>query len=196
MQDKSQAKEVGNLFHIYGAVDQHVEANHDRREQVRPLLPSYGRPRAHWFRRYAKTTGLTDLEKPETRVSNALTALAQSKPRGRMRARRLLAVSAAAQAFPELSDQDLAAAAVGPDKQPDVDELVRLLKERPRDSQSGRDERWIGLAESNETPNDLGPRPCFGDLAWVTVNGDTDLVPTLKTVLEARDPVRSCRSLL
>ncbi len=188
MQDKSQTKEVGTLFHIYGAVDQHVEANPDRREQVRPLLPSYGRPRAHWFRRYAKTTGLTDLEKPETRVSNALTALAQSKPRGRMRARRLLAVSAAAQAFPELSDQDLAAAAVGPGQQPDVDELVRLLKAQPRDSQSGRDERWTDLAESKETPNDLGPRPCSGALAWVTVDGDTDLVPTLKTVLEVEIP--------
>jgi hypothetical protein len=195
---ESGARDLGNLFGIYGAIDQHLEERRRPQElgRISPLLPAYGRRRPHWFggfRDFSTKTGHADpgaLGDPRSRVEAALTDLAQYKPRGRMRARRYLAISAAAQTFPDLDNRDLASAAVGRELGDDEDKdgrdlATRLRSRPPSDSQAGRDTWWGRVLGANLVPAGVGPRPCSGDLSWVTLNGDRDLVPTLKTVFDA-----------
>jgi hypothetical protein len=112
-----------------------------------------------------------------------------------MRARRLYAVAVAAQAFPDIPPRKLAAAALGPDELEDgpegnvrANKLAARLRSKPEtDTQGGRDAWWDRLLDPWLIPDagGVGPRPCSGALSWVTVHGDRDLVPTLKTVFDA-----------
>jgi hypothetical protein len=182
-------RQVTKLFEIYGAVDQQVEdrmrpEEHDR---ISRLLPVYQGPRAYWFRSYVETRGLAQQE-PESRAREALAGLAEIEPRGRLKARRVFAAAAAAHAFPNLSARELADAVWGRGELSDEDAegLASLLRKTPDDSQSGRDASWEPLRKTKLTPEGLGPRPCSGQLAWATVDGDQDLVATLKTEFDAK----------
>jgi hypothetical protein len=168
------------------------------------ILPVYRRADAHWFRDFARTTGLAEkwkMEEPQTRVRTALTGLAKIKPRGRLRARRLFAVAVAAHAFPELPARLLASAVQEPGELPEGEEgdaqaqkVKALLRRRPdSDNQHGRDVWFDRLRHSKLTLDGVGERPCSGTLAWVKVNGDRDLVPTLKTVFDAYIPFDAAR---
>jgi hypothetical protein len=115
-----------------------------------------------------------------------------------MQARRLLAVSAAAQTFPDLDNRDLASAAVGrelpDDEKAHAQELAARLRSRPpSDDQAGRDTWWGRMRGAQLVPEGVGPRPCSGELSWVTLNGDRDLVPTLKTVFDVNLSFESAR---
>jgi hypothetical protein len=198
-------REVANLFELYGAVDEQVEGDKltpEDRDVLLRILPVYRRADAHWFRDFAKTTRLAEkwkIAEPKTRVGTALTGIAKIKPRGRLRARRLFAVAVAAQAFPELPARLLASAVLGPGELPEGEEgdaraqkLKALLRRGPdSDDSDGRDAWFDGLRQS--APDGIGARPCSGTLAWVKVNGDRDLVPTLKTVFNAYIPFDDAR---
>ena len=187
--DLDGSRQVTKLFEIYGAVDQQVEEQMrpDEQDRISRLLPVYRRPRAHWFRSYVETHDLAR-QAPEPRAREALAGLAEIEPRGRLKARRVFAAAAAAQAFPNLSARELADAGVGKGALSDGDAemLASLLRKTPDDSQAGRDTWWEPVRETKLTPDGLGPRPCSGQLAWATVNGDEDLVATLKTVFDAK----------
>ena len=187
--DLNGSRQVTKLFEIYGAVDQQVEEQMRpaEQDQISRLLPVYRRPRAHWFRSYVKTRGLPRQE-PESRAREALAGLAEIEPRGRLKARRVFAAAAAAQTFPNLSARELADAAWGRGELTDDDAemLASLLRKTPDDSQAGRDSWWEPVRQTKLTPEGLGPRPCSGQLAWATVDGDQDLVASLKTVFDAK----------
>lgn len=195
------SRDVTNLFEVYGAVDHHLEENEppDETERVSLMLPVYRRSDTHWFQDFAKKTRLAEqyeIGPPRSRVSEALKAFSESKPRSRMRARRLYAAGVAASAFPDLSARELAAGALGAeelDSSPDPDEraerLATLFRRDPEtDTHGGRDAWWDGLLGSGLIPaaSGVGPRPASGSLSWVKgPDGDEDLVPTLKTVFES-----------
>jgi hypothetical protein len=192
------SREVASLFHAYGAVDHHVDVNlGSDPARIRRLLPIYKHPRSQWFRKFARARRLPaeELDEPHARVHRALDEFSQRKPASRLRARRLYAVAVVAQAFPDIPARKLASAALGPGELEDgpagdarAQKLAARLRSQPaRDSQSGRDAWWDALLDPWLIPDagGIGPRPCSGSLSWVTVNGDRDLVPTLKTVFDA-----------
>jgi hypothetical protein len=203
--DASRSPDVGQLFVIYGAVDQSLEDRvQSDVEPVARLLPVYREPDTPWFNTFARSTELTGLESfgdPAARAQGAMENLAYIAPRCRNRARRLFGVSVAAHAFPQMSDETLAAAAVGRrrlEEGGDVDSRVKQLAEALRsdpetDTSAGRDAWWDRLRTASGSPDEIGPRPCSGQLSRVPVDGVPELVPTIRTEYDARIPFDKAR---
>lgn len=203
-------RDTTQLFKIYAAIDLAVESRAEQEptdeQDVTLLLPMYRTPGAHWFRQYREAAGSfeawdVDATDPLALARAALNALAQTEPRCRLHARRLFAVGAAARTFPELEPDVLAAAAVGrrplklldsSDKQ--AEELAGLFRREleleATDADLALDVWWDGLFASSAVPrpNVVGPRPCASGLRWVTRNGDTDPVTTLRTEFDISIP--------
>jgi len=198
--------QLKHLLRIYGAIDLVVQDHPDRRGAVSRLLPVYRDPDVQWFRDFEELTAKRAPEykrppdEPLELLHQALDGLAddlverQAKgepERPRMRARRLYALAAAAQAFPELRDPDGKAYTADRAKRalrfevPEEDEdktrgLLGALRDLPR---GDPDAQWQAKLDSGlvADPQMVGPRPCSGRLVMV---GD-EPVATLTTEFEA-----------
>jgi hypothetical protein len=205
--------ETRDLIGLYGAIDRAVEQEPGRRDPVSRLLPIYEREKpdeVHWFERLA---AWTDRKREDTSrpafpsLAEALKGLAAAKPpRGYERTQRLFAIRVAAHALPEqvgprgeLAELVQSALSVegftdNRDRAQKLHELLaeerhlppRLFERAPGDA----DDAWKSLLEEAESLGlisdaaGMGPAPCTGRLVMIDLQGDSDPVPTLKTVFE------------
>jgi hypothetical protein len=195
--------EISDLVGVYGAVDTTVEDNGDRRAPVARIVPLYEHEDVHWFRDFdAWTRGrrAAEVEEPPfPDLPEALEHLARTPARGRMRARRLMAIAAAAHAIPDVGDPEtelgsLAARALGVEGLVDDaargDELLRRLADPALlpadDDERDLDDWWGELLASGliDDPDSMGPRPCSGELIVVEVMGQAVPVTILTTSFE------------
>ena len=168
---------------IYAAIDRAVEADPARARTVAVALPFYRLPNPHWvdaFERWnaeevEKRTGRPAAALPS--LDEALDELAETTPETPLRARRLLAVAAAARAFPELEPRRLVSAALGPTQvralmAPDesAERLVGRMRAEPivplAPGLDGRAAWFMSLAREVPDADELGPVPCSGRLVW------------------------------
>jgi hypothetical protein len=178
--------EIASIVGLYGAIDRVVQGddNASRRADVATLLTAYRDPATRWFDEFERWTLSKRAEDgPYPFASDAVEALKQLAlipPEGRMRARRLLAVAAAAQAFPELRDPDSDLAQIarqalnfqtfgGGAGDERAQGLLNLITKRlppPGESLEALDAWWDGMLEEGErlgllaSRRELGPRPC------------------------------------
>ena len=102
--------EISSILDLYAAIDRVVQGdeNASRRTDVGTVLTAYRDPETQWFEIFERWTLAKRQEDGPYPFAQdpveALKQLARSAPKGRMRARRLMALAAAAQAFPELRD--------------------------------------------------------------------------------------------
>lgn len=201
--------EIEDLIGIYGAIDRAVAEDSERRAPVSRLLPPYRTAEVHWFDDFvAWTIEQRDDASPDPPpfppLQAALGDLAGIEPRVRMRARRLLAVAVAVQAFPELgpdgSAAGLAHGALGvPGLAGDEDRAQRLLELLADESllpaidnqAPGALDAWwtnlLAVASFQGLIVDaaaMGPRPCSGRLVTVDLPGGAGPVATLETEFE------------
>jgi hypothetical protein len=200
--------ELEHLLRIYGAIDRVVQEHPERRPAVARLLPVYRDPDVHWFDDFERWTAERAdghekaADEPLQMLHDALGGLAKGKaPQHRMRARRLFALAAAAQAFPELRDPDaesptaaVAHRALRHEVAPDGDDsktLLEALRDLPR---GDPDVRWQAKLDSGllVNPHTIGPRPCSGRLVMV----GEEPVATLTTEFEADIPFEDAKELL
>jgi hypothetical protein len=196
--------EISDLVRIYGDVDMTVAGDDERRAPVARLLPEYEHDDVHWFETFAAWTIERRRDQsdrpPFPPLDEALRDLAETPARGRMRARRLMAIAVAVQAFPEMGDPEselgaLAAAALGAEGLTDDPgngaELLRLLADDDLlllADDVDADRWWAELLERAAgligDAASMGPRPCTGQLVLVEVAGQTVPVTTLATEFE------------
>jgi hypothetical protein len=91
--------EIQDLLGIYGAIDRAIVDDPSLAEVAAPFLAPYrGGAAAGWYDEFLRWTGPTDVvpEEQLPDLDRALASLAETEPRPRMAARRLLAVAVAA----------------------------------------------------------------------------------------------------
>jgi hypothetical protein len=197
-------RDVTGLFQLYGAIDKYMELRPRTEEppSVASLLPVYRKlPEALWYTSYLKVSGDdpgfgVNAYDPVALVLAALAFLAERRPKGQMRARRLYAAAAAGIAFRDVdgvTDEAIVAAALGEEavkefSPADVKQLTALLRRGPAGtSPAAREEWWKeAVVASGQDPEDVGPVPsaCVVETTLMDVNGDMDPVPTFKTVFD------------
>jgi hypothetical protein len=203
--------ELRDLIAIYGEIDRAVAADGSARERVASLLPAYGaEDDVRWYDDFVSWTAERTPGRSEGRsfpsLDAALADLATITPQGRMRARRLWAITLAAEVFPELKERDngtspLARALGPPDTEgesPKRQDLVMRLADTERratilaENDGSLDAWWEQTlrearanGEIDEDAERLGPRPCTGRVLSVRApGGDEVTVAALWTEFE------------
>jgi hypothetical protein len=194
--------EANNLVAIYGAIDQAAQADPGLRAAVSRLLPLYRDPDLSWYEDFQGWINQTRGEGAGARfhtLNVALRKLADIEPQRRMRARRLFAIAAAMQAFPDMRNPSSklgakarAALCVGTSAQEDERALSlhKLLADGDSlPSAAGAPEDlsawWDKLVETAysegfiSSTTGMRPRPCSGRL--VKVPGVEGPVAALET---------------
>jgi hypothetical protein len=186
--------ETRDLIGIYGAIG---KAAAKRPEQVQQFVPAFSPENADWIDALSKWADekRTDRSEPAfPDLDQALANLAEREARGYRRARRLFALGAAVQAFPDvgrartsrgqLAIEALRSAGLVDDADGGAD-LLKAIARKPRVRPGGMrvenplDEWWANVTGVGGgparlapiAPADLGPRPCAGSLKKVTVRG-------------------------
>jgi hypothetical protein len=195
--------EIRDLVGIFGAVDREAAADSSVRARVGRVLPLYRRSDVRWFDDFEAWTKELRPEHSDTppfptSVDEGLEGLAGTPTTGRMMARRMLAVAAAGQAFPDVvqTDSDTArkssaARALAPglveqseDRGRAVVELLGREDLLPKeDTPEARDAWWHDVLEEarqqghiEEPERTIGPRPCAGRVS----PADCGLVATIE----------------
>jgi hypothetical protein len=199
--------EIRNLIGVYGHIDRAAVADGERRAAVSQVLPLYRDPEVQWFEEFQAWTRELRPDTPEDEAfpsrDEALEGLAKVEPRGRMRARRMFAIAAAARADPELVHGESAALAAAALRGEGLTEddgaargLLELLADQDRlpyveeQAPGALDEWWAQLLETAAEngligdPAGIGPRPCTGRLVMVDLPGGSVPVATLTTAFE------------
>jgi hypothetical protein len=206
--------EISDLVGIYGAIDRAIADDPDLRDRVASRLPIYHDSDVRWFDAFeawtrelqVKHAGAESQELPDPpfpSLEDALRELGEIPAEGRMRARRLMAIALAGQAFPPIRDpnteSDLRPLAQNALRGPglieteDSQQLLDLLTDDsllpPTEGMlPDADAWWDNLLatafEQNLVPEpaELGPRPCTGTL--VTVPGADGPAAALETYFE------------
>jgi hypothetical protein len=181
--------EISDLVGIYGAIDQAIADDQDLRARVARLIPVYRDPEVRWFDEFvAWTLELRQEESdapPFPPLVEALHDLARFPAVGRMRARRLHALTVTLHTFPPDRRSDVADAAVAAlaveGLVPDDDraqQLVVLLADESLLPPAGEDQIlpaaldawWANLLQTASSqgligdPAEFGPRPCSGQV--------------------------------
>ena len=198
--------EIDALVGIYGAVDKAVQGSPKLRADVSRLLPLYADPGLQWyddFEAWLKETRAEPVSGPLfPELEEALSKLAEIAPKGRLRARRLFALTVATQGFPEMQDpsSELGGLAVGAlrveglagGEEAAARSLLELLTTIALPDVHASPQQlktwWsqvIHVAGSDgllQVTSDLKQRPCSGQL--VSVPGITAPVAALRTEFE------------
>ena len=194
--------EIRDLVGIFGAIDRAAAADPNVRQAVGRIIPLYRRSDVRWFDDFVAWTKELRTEQSDTppfpeSLDVALNGLAGTPTKGRMMARRMFAIAAALQAFPDVADsggqwKDSAARALAPG-------LVEQSEDRGRavlgilgdedllpkeDTPEARDTWWdkvLQKASSEghiENPElTIGPRPCAGRVS----GADCGLTATIES---------------
>jgi hypothetical protein len=197
--------EIENLLSIFGAVDQALVDDPSRAPLVAPLLTPYeGGAAIGWYDAFRQWAHETQPERaPLPDAEPALAAMAREEPRGQLRGRRLLAVTALARVEPAFApggtEAEAAAEALGPIMGEDRQNAPSLLLGRlagPDPSArllGGLDEwettlvqlRTEGLVDEATARHTAAP--CQGRLIMRTVDGRSVPVVVLETSFTAPD---------
>src|SRR5688572_4840002 len=158
--------EIRNLIGVYGHIDRTAAADSERRAAVSQVLPLYRDPQVEWFEDFQAWTRELRPDTPRDEAfpsrDEALKALAEIEPRGRMRARRMFAIAAAARADRELVHGESAALAAAALRGEGLTEdegaardLLALLADQDRlppveeQAPGARDEWWAQRSEEH-----------------------------------------------
>lgn len=188
--------EIQDLIGIYGAIDQAISADHDLADLAAPFLGPYtGGEAIGWFDELTAwtlaRTGVAPADQyPD--LETALVELAAIAPRGRMVARRLLAMTVAARVLAEVIDvhdpvflAPLAVDGLAADLD-DADRLLELMLDDLVFPDLGSWETFIGQAFDDglvaaSTFRQRTAPPCSGKLVMVDDAGDSDPVATISS---------------
>lgn len=179
--------ETAAIVGLYGAVDEAVRENAERREAVARLLPQYRHEDFGWFQEFRNWLAASRDEGTEPSeefpgLQDGLKRLSAIQPKCRMRPRRLFAIAVAARAFPDMLNPEtdlgtLSIEALGvKGLAPDGDrahELLQLLGNDERLDEAGRTQpnlkQWwdefVDTAHAHRLLSDvtgMRPRPCSG----------------------------------
>ncbi|MEQ1786785.1 MAG: hypothetical protein ABL966_07015 [Acidimicrobiales bacterium] len=188
--------EIQDLIGIYGAVDRAISADPGLAELAAPFLGPYTDGAAiGWFDEHtawtSERTGIAPADQyPD--LESALVDLATIAPRGRMLARRLLAMTVAARVLGEVADvhdpvfvAPLAVDGLAADLD-GADRLIELMLDDLLFPDLGSWEAFVtqafaeGLVAESVLRQSTAP-PCSGKLVMVDVHGDPDPVATISS---------------
>jgi hypothetical protein len=197
--------EIENLLSVFGAVDQALVDDPSHAPLVAPLLTPYeGGGAIGWyesFRQWAQETQPASAPLPLPDPESALAGMAEEEPRGQLRGRRLLALTALARVDSDFAPggarAEVAASALGPIMRRDTQRSSHQLLERvagpdPSTRVLGGLDEWstaVALLEAEGLVDEETARhtaaPCQGRLIMQEVDGRWVPVVVLQTSFTA-----------